>query len=115
MSKDAQNTLNQEQVDAMLACEHQHTVFHGRIIKGLDFSERDLSNVFFAGLLIQDTSFRNSYCAKTSFYSSILENVDFSGADLRKTTFREATINSCSFKNVQAPLWKRIYLWLKNS
>jgi len=108
-------TITQEQADKMLMCTHQAITFHGHIIKNLDFSSKDVSNVFFAGIWMEETSFREADCLGTSFYGTFLENVDFTGANLHKAIFKDAKISGCCFKGVKAPLWKKIYLWLKNS
>ena len=115
MSIELDCTITQDEANKMLQCTHQDIVFHGHIIKKLDFSNIDVSGVYFAGIWIEDTSFRNSICDSTSFYGTFLENIDFSGADLSKSVFRESKISGCNFKGIKAPLWKKIYLWLKNS
>jgi uncharacterized protein YjbI with pentapeptide repeats len=108
-------TISQQKADQMLRCTHQVITFHGHILKKLDFSDKNLSEVFFAGVWIEDTSFQRTKCNKTSFYGSFLENVDFSGADLSKAVFRESKLTNCNLNKIHAPLWKKIYLWLKNS
>ena len=115
MAADLKATISQETADNMLKCTHKEITFHGHVMINLDFSERDLSGVYFAGIWIENTKFANSKCIKTSFYGSFLENIDFSGADLSKTIFREAKVNNCNFTNIKAPSWKKLYLWLKNS
>jgi len=115
MSIELEATINQETADKMIKCTHQSIRFHGHIIKKLDFSRRDLSGAYFAGIWIEDTSFSEAQCIDTSFYGSFLENIDFSGADLSKTVFKESKMTNCNFKNIKAPLWKKLYLWFKNS
>lgn len=115
MSIELKPTITQEEADKRLLCTHQSITFHGQVLKGLDFSCRDVSKVFFAGIWLENTSFRNSVCVGTSFYGTFLENVDFTGANLNKAIFRETKISGCNFTGIKAPLWKRIYLWFKNS
>ena len=108
-------TISQEKADEMLKCTHQTITFHGNIIKHLDFSNNDVSNVLFAGIWMESTSFKNANCVATSFYGTFLDNVDFSGANLNRAIFSQAKISGCNFKGIQAPLWMKMYLWLKNS
>lgn len=107
-------TITQEQADKMLLCTHQAITFHGHIIKELNFSSRNVSNVFFAGIWMENTSFANANCEGTSFYGTFLENIDFSGANLTKSIFADSKISDCNFNGIKAPLWKKVYLWAKN-
>ena len=115
MTVELKPNITQAVAEQMLQCTHQPVSFHGRIIMNLDFSERDLSRVFFAGIWIENTSFKMANCNSTSFHSSFLENVDFSGADLTRSIFKGSTLSGCNLKGIKAVLWKKIYLWIKNS
>ncbi len=114
MKIDHISTLTQEEADRMLLCIHHPITFHGHIIKNLDFGGRDLKDIFFAGIWIEDTSFRSTCCDNTSFYGTFLVDVDFSGADLHNAIFEDALLSGCNLRGIKAPLWKKVYLWLKN-
>ena len=110
-----EQTLSQELAEQMLLCTHQPIVFSSHIIKQLDFSEKNLSGTFFAGVWMEDTNFKNTNCEATSFYGSILKNVDFSGSNLNNAIFDQAVITDCNFSGIKASIFKKIYLWFKNS
>lgn len=115
MSVERTTTISQDEANQRLLCTHAPVTFHGHIMKGLDFSHREVSGVYFAGILLEDTSFRNAVCIGASFYSSFIENCDFTGADLSRAVFRGSKISGCNFSSIKAPIWKKVYLWLKNS
>lgn len=113
MSIELDCTITQDEANRVLQCTHQDIVFHGHIIKKLDFSNIDVSGVYFAGIWMEDTSFKNSTCLSTSFYGAFLENIDFSGADLSDTIFRKSKMSGCNLKGIKAPLWKNFICGLK--
>ena len=108
--------ITQDEADTILntLCSHCPESFHRKVLINLDFSDRDLSNVSFAGVFMENVNFTNTNCHGTSFYGAFLKNIDFSNANIHHAIFSEAEISHSNFNSIKASFWKKIYLHIKN-
>ena len=110
----AKKALTQAEANKILECKHCEAPFRGRVLRNLDFNGKDLQNKNFAGTFMENINLQNSDCRGVNFYSTMMINIDFSNANLQNTIFSNTHISHSSFESIKAPLWKKVYLFIKN-